>query len=337
MFSYITTHSYDNNGFTQKVYEITDNSKSYCIIELETTYIIIDKHYLDDVMKFNWKIDENGNITNNKKVLPNFIKNLESNSFDIKKTLIHINGHKNDNRVSNLSTKIETTGLTRKIRSNRKPPIVELVELGITDYPRHIRFDTSQKRFIVEKTHPLLKNKNMRINGTRIDISLIEKYFEILHIAYYVDIDFIQLNNTIDTCEKFDGRNISELNIYIELANCLNNHTQNTTISLEDVYETFSDVSSLFKTQIDILNNKPELQLKDPNILAEEKGFVLTRKLMRKLPPNIYFTPERNGIGCSFAYDFTSPETKVRKYIRFTKALHTPLEKKYLSALTFTL
>ena len=51
------------------------------------------------------------------------------------------------------------------MRIDRNAVLESLQNIGITEYPRHVRYDGSEERFLIESSHPGLDKK--RINGTR--------------------------------------------------------------------------------------------------------------------------------------------------------------------------
>ena len=67
MFRYVKTYSFNNRRMNadtpQRVFEFTNGAEEYCFIELpndKTT--IIDKKYMEDVMKYNWFQNQCGYI-----------------------------------------------------------------------------------------------------------------------------------------------------------------------------------------------------------------------------------------------------------------------------------
>jgi hypothetical protein len=354
MFSFVQTLSFDNSCHSdneQKVHEFSNGSESYCFIELQNQkYTIIDKHYMKDVMKYNWFINKIGYIMHQKRVKETEIKNtqlalhflvkkLQSGDPDFKidkhvTSIDHINRQPFDNRVSNLriATNREQSE-NQKMRSNRHTPIDALQTIGITEYPRHIRYDGSEERFLIENSHPELQYTKKRMNGTRKG-SIIERYFHVLHLGYELDQEWLKrktLSNTI----TFEGSQLEERNKCIKLVEAFNTHfLEEEIIPIDDIYEAFASAST-YKTQIDLLLQNEELGLKDPNILHEEKGFVLTKKIMKQLPKHLYFKPPTKTRGCGFEYDFKHPETKVRLNTRLTASKAISLEEKFKIALQF--
>lgn len=351
MFHYVKTHSFNNrcrnkDTNTQDVHEFTNGTEEYCFIELpnnKTT--IIDKKYMEDVMKYNWFKNQCGYIMHQRRcketeietsqlALHLLIKKLQMNdpNFNIEKhvtSIDHINRQPYDNRESNLrvATNSEQNS-NQKIRSDRNKPIEDLVKIGITEYPRHIRFDNSQERFVIETSHPELQKEKKRLNGTRKG-TLIQKYFDILHIG--LDLDKSWLRNKTDS--TFEGNQISERHKCIELVTSLNNHLNKCVVSIDSIYDAFANASS-YKKQIDHMLTM-DLKLDDPNVVHEENGFVLTKSMVKQLPKHMYFQPPKKNRGCYFEYDFRDKENNVRNTTRLSSSVKVSLEDKYKKAMEF--
>lgn len=266
-----------------------------------------------EVMNYNWYMLSNGyvshSIRNNEEelgkqnepknssiYLHTLIKRLESGdpNFNIERhvtSIDHINRQKYDNRVSNLRIATNSEqNCNKKMRCDRKGPHEELYEIGITEYSRHIRFDNYQQRFVVEN-HPQLTKENKKIvNDTRKG-SIIEKYFEILHIGHELDKEY--MIEKPDT-HIFEGQQENEFKKCIDIINSFNNYQDDkeAIISTEYAHETFRNTSS-YKFQIDFMFSNEDLGLKDPNIIYEENGYTLTKKMLKELPSHIYFTPPK--------------------------------------------
>ena len=334
MFAFIQTIEFDNSSRSnneQKVHVFSDGNESYCFIELPNQkYTIIDKVYMDEVMKYNWFMSSNGYPMHGKRIAESeiktkkiylhfLVKKLQSENpdFSIEKhvtSIDHINRQTFDNRVSNLriATNKEQNE-NQKMRIDRNAVLESLQNIGITEYPRHVRYDGSEERFLIESSHPGLDKK--RINGTRKG-TIVERYFHVLHIGYELDQEWLKRKN-LSNITTFEGTQIGERQKCIKLAESFNTHFGEELISIEDIYEQFASVSS-YKKQIDFLLENEDLGLTDPNILHEENGFVLTKKMMKQLPKHIYFKPPTKTRVCSFEYDFKHPETKVRYNTRMT-------------------
>lgn len=100
--------------------------------------------------------------------------------------IVHTN--KLDNRRSNLrmATQSEQNS-NRGTRSDKKPPPQELMDNGISELPKHVRFDKSENKFVIEK-HPVLiedvvagRMKKPMLSGTKkASLSLMQKYEDVI-------------------------------------------------------------------------------------------------------------------------------------------------------------
>jgi hypothetical protein len=232
----------------------------------------------------------------------------------------------------------------------RDGPVDELLELGITEYPRHVRYDKSQERFLIENNHPVLRETKQRVNGTRKG-SIYQRYVDILYIGAELDEQYTSVHE--------DDYRCAERKKCINLCNSYNaflmdlpikNSSDKDKISdriipIAELYNSFQDISS-YKMHIDhmwyLKENATEglddnlKDLMDPNTNAsvyEENGFVLTKKMLKSLPNYLYFRPPRKTSGCNFEYDFKDPETKKITTTMMTSSVTISLEEKYNMAL----
>jgi hypothetical protein len=75
----------------------------------------------------------------------------------------------------------------RHTRADKKPPCEEIQALGITELPKHVRWDKTEKKFIIEK-HPVLLDevqhgirKKACMSGSKsVTLTILQKYQDIL-------------------------------------------------------------------------------------------------------------------------------------------------------------
>lgn len=154
--------------------------------------IIYDKKTDDFVNKFNW-FCHLGYAVTKKNATSNLMHRMimlkEHPTIDLEKyTVDHINEIKSDNRLKNMrfATQSEQNS-NRSSRSDKKPPPDELKDMGVTEYPRHVRWDKTEKKFIIEN-HPMLvkqveegKIKKAAMSGTKsARFTIVQKYQDIL-------------------------------------------------------------------------------------------------------------------------------------------------------------
>lgn len=107
-------------------------------------------------------------------------------------TIDHINWIKTDNRKSNLRhVSMSIQNENRTIRRDKICPFEEIKKLGIDNYPRGIRWDNSENKFVIDYLDGTI------ISGTKsTKVSLINKFRDILEKylkIYEIDKGFIEL------------------------------------------------------------------------------------------------------------------------------------------------
>jgi hypothetical protein len=115
--------------------------------------------------------------------LGNF-EGLDNNALSVD----HINWYKSDNRVENLrmATQSEQNS-NRDTRRDKLPPHQTLIDACITELPRHVRWDKTEHKFVIEKHHVLLhlvdlglRSKPTMSGTKKKSLSILEKYEDIV-------------------------------------------------------------------------------------------------------------------------------------------------------------
>lgn len=120
----------------------------------------------------------------------------------------HINRIKTDNRIANLRLATQSDqNNNRAARSDKQKPCQELVDAGVENLPRYVRWDKTEKKFVIEKHPSLVKSveeggrKTAMISGSKSSkLSVVEKYQDILAKLEVLetDTDFIQQRNKLE-------------------------------------------------------------------------------------------------------------------------------------------
>ena len=119
MYHIVNTHTFDNSYHCNKkqvVYEITNGEQEYCIICLPNDkFSLIDKKFMNDVMKYNWFLSKHGYVMHQKNMSETEIEHTQLSlhflimklhsgdpNFNIERhvtSIDHINRQPYDNRV----------------------------------------------------------------------------------------------------------------------------------------------------------------------------------------------------------------------------------------------
>jgi len=203
--SIISTQTIYND---KTLYFIELNDKKYYGIfstKLEKP-IVYDEEYHDELSKMNWYIS-NGYVISNDQYMQRIISKIAKlpNFEDDKYSVNHINCIKYDNRIANLRMATQSEQNTnRKVRNDKKEPIDELKELGITMLPKYVRWDKGESKFTIDKHPRLVEEVSLGIrkkacqSGTKsVKLTIKEKYQDILarldELNQYRSPDFIEL------------------------------------------------------------------------------------------------------------------------------------------------
>lgn len=367
MLSHVKTHYFT----TGSAYEFRNESKTVkaCMLDLgENQYAIIDRKYLKKVMRYKWRVNASGMVVKNKKDASDandddddavndstpLDDNIKSSAYMHLMVYMRVNkvirtdpnsiAHSNrlhlDNRYDNLVNLKdgENTTMTtelRKVRKDRKLPPEELVNQGFDQYPRHVRYDNSLQRFVIE-SHPGLQLEEpvkKAINGTRKG-SILDKYNDIVHTG--IDLDRRELKHKILVNETASEKikSLTDLKTCIDIIRAFNEVRSQELIPETIALDAYLDVGEhTFKAHLDRL--KQIEQMKDPNIVFEENGFVLTKEMLNNLPRHVYFQPPKGARGSWFEYDVKDQVTKERISKRTTSCKNVSLEDKYMEAMEF--
>lgn len=171
-----------------------DGIPTYCAIYYEglTTPFLYDYGLDETISQHNWYIGQNGYATSRSLLMHQIVF---GETYDTSKLSIdHINQVKTDNRRANLRLTTQSNqNSNRPSRIDRLPPPQELIDIGITEMLRHIRWNKTDERFVIEKHPGLLKRVEMGLikkpsmNCTRLSkFNIVQKYQDAL--ARYIEL-----------------------------------------------------------------------------------------------------------------------------------------------------
>ena len=175
----------------------TNTQKQYVVLswdKIEKQPIVYDNEFDGDVSGYNWSVYQYAMITHREhnqytsyEYMHQFIMTrADGSQMDVMgDTIDHINEYKLDNRVANLRiANMSMQNANRATRNDKKPPHADLIAIGITDLPRHVRWDNVEKKFVIEK-HPALvrhvelgRRKKPMESGTKSNKATIQQKYE---------------------------------------------------------------------------------------------------------------------------------------------------------------
>lgn len=167
-----------------------ENGKEYVALHWEgIPCIIYDKEYDDVIDDYTWsynKVSGYSYTHSDKNTKTMHIIIMEHLGMDKPEdtSIDHINYIKTFNVAENLRYATQSEQMSnRDTRKDKIPPPQELINIGITTLPRYVRYDNSEKKFVIERSHQGLElvDKSFNYSGTKSDkVSMIYKYYDIL-------------------------------------------------------------------------------------------------------------------------------------------------------------
>lgn len=188
--------------------------------------LVYDACYDEHVMQHTWSISASGYAWNKQiGYMQGFIAKLAGMETPPGMSIDHINMCKLDNRVKNLRVATQSQqNSNRGTRSDKLPPCQELIDQGIRELPKYVRWDNSEKKFVIEK-HPVLveevyqgKRKKAVMSGSKsTNITVVQKYKDILARLQELD-----RKMNIESIEAFDKIKYETAHEYTAICACIN-------------------------------------------------------------------------------------------------------------------
>jgi hypothetical protein len=286
----------------------------------DDAWTIIDERFQEKILKYKWYLQTTSGyiahrfkstgdipVANNKThmYLHQFIMqsclgiepNQEGYSVD------HINWKKPDNRSINLryvSQSVQNTN--REMFHDRKKPPQELIDLGISEFPKHLRYDNSQSRFIIEKHPQLLAEGKKQISGTRKG-SMLNRYYDVI-------LKGIELDKTFSIEQhQMNSVFLEAFHSFTKIANHFNENMEGEAVfdvKLPQVRPTFQGHSHLIgsqhdiNTQFTVVSKEAKGIVSNGNVVCEDDSMTLTKDM---IPKYVSFSKETEKRGCKFTYN----------------------------------
>jgi hypothetical protein len=165
-------------------YIVTNGNKEFVVLYWPgAPCIIYDRIHDDILVRYNWcYMKHTGYAYAHGENHNTCMHSLIMNQTPEGKTVDHINFIKTFNVNDNL--RFATQGeqnINRENRKDKAPPPQQLIDIGVTTLPRHIRYDHGEKKFVIERTHPASKVTSFNCSGSKsANVSIFYKYYEIL-------------------------------------------------------------------------------------------------------------------------------------------------------------
>lgn len=207
--------------FRYEICTVDDKTPKYIAIHWDQLkYPIVLDVDETEIAKLTWCVNEYAKTTLNSttKTMHGLIMQRGLRAGD-GKSVDHINEFKLDNRRENLRIVTQSDQNSNRVaRSDKKDPPQELMDANIMTLPRHVRWDSSEKKFVIEKHPALLNNDNKKpmLSGTKsTKLTVVEKYQDIMFKLNELD---KQLPAYVDDFKDLKKKLHDE---YLDITNCI--------------------------------------------------------------------------------------------------------------------
>jgi hypothetical protein len=181
----------NSKGFDKTRYLVELDGKRYYAIDWDGLYmpVVYNEALHSSVKSMNWSVAA-AYAQYNGLYMHRFVYTTATGQDprDDGLTIDHINEFKLDNRMENLRSATQSQqNANRASRKDKLPPPIELVQAGVTELPRYVRWDGGESKLVIEK-HPELvnrvsdgKQKKAVMSGSKsAKLTVVQKYQDIL-------------------------------------------------------------------------------------------------------------------------------------------------------------
>jgi hypothetical protein len=172
--------------FKYKIYNEKTHQINFVLNWTDGPVIVYDEIYDSEISNYNWSYNNsNYAYTHNKTPSENdnktitmhkYIMQLANKEKQNNDSIDHINQIKTHNVIENLRYVTQAVqNNNRQSRSDRVKPPQELINIGINDLPRYIRYDNSENKSVIERSHPGFERIDGKFISDRLDYLNIKK------------------------------------------------------------------------------------------------------------------------------------------------------------------
>lgn len=299
----------------------------------ENKFTIIDRKFENDILKHRWWYKTNGyvgcRLPNNggecylhRYIMLNCL-GLQPNEGE---SVDHINWKKMDNRQSNLrfaSQSLQNRNRDVCTDQRRVQPQPELQELGIDEYPKGVRYDPTEKRFVIDK-HPQLTKEGKKTKSSTRKGTLLNKYYDICMKGH--EMDKMQSDNVSSSAF------ITSFSHYLYTVELFNQETGNHDVfdkKLPQVRPTFESHAKLLEFHHKVtVNYTNEVDKNDIVYNADVKDADASMVLKQvMIPQHVTYNKAKPGRGSKFTYEQKYKGKKISKQLCSGKRDKTLKEK----------
>ena len=301
-------------GYVKYVIKQLTTDALFCVLHdahLGNEVILYDYEYDKEFSDKKWRVYSNGYAAISRNTMHRIVIDFLNITMEKKESVDHINWYKLDNRKSNLRiATMSEQNSNRDTRQDKKKPHKELIEAGVTELPRHVRWDKTEQKFIIEK-HPYLlqevkdgvRKKAIMSATKNKQCTILEKYQDVL--ARLIKLDELSFN---EADQAFKHLRQTKRKEYEDICNCIYQYN--------NVAQIVSNQAPLIQPQ-----RRTDTGRKGVNKLPDNCGVAI-----EDIPKHCYYQHATEHRGDCFIIE-RHPNLEKRRWSSTTKSTFTTLQK----------